>query len=129
MITALSIEPAPTMGPTSFNGVVVGRSEATFSTVLSRASAGGDREVVRQAAAQLVASTCIMPVLQSMHDSPFLKPPFAPGFAEKRFQPLLDQQVADRLTSAARFPLIEVIVDRLMGPEKPPPEASPGSTP
>ncbi len=129
MITAPSIEPAPTTGPTSFNAIVAGRGAAGFSTVLSRASAGGDREVVRRAAAQLVASTFIMPVLQSMHDSPFLKPPFAPGFAEKRFQPLLDQQFADRLTSAARFPLIDVIVDRLMGPEKPPPHASQGSTP
>ena len=129
MITSLSIEPPPTAGPTSVDAVVVGRNEAVFSTVLSRASEGGDREVVRRAAAQLVASTFIMPILQSMHDSPFLKPPFAPGFAEKRFQPLLDQQVADRLTSAARFPLIDIIVDWLMGPEKAPPETTPGSTP
>ncbi len=113
MITAPSIEPAPTMGPTSFNAVVVGRNEAVFSNVLNQASASGDREIVRHAAAQLVASTFIMPILQSMHDSPFLKPPFAPGFAEKQFQPLLDQQVADRL----------------MGPEKDSPEPTPGSTP
>ena len=129
MITAASIEPAPLTGPTSFNAIVVGRGGAGFSAVLGRASADGDREIVRQAAAQLVASTFIMPVLQSMHDSPFLKPPFAPGFAEKQFQPLLDQQVADRLTSAARFPLIDVIVDRLMGPENPTPHSSRGSTP
>lgn len=128
MITGLSIDTAPSTGPTSFNAVVVGRSEAAFPAALGRASATRDREIVRQAAAQLVASTFIMPVLQSMHDSPFLKPPFAPGFAEKQFQPLLDQQVADRLTSAARFPLIDLITDRLMGPEKPP-VATPESTP
>ena len=124
MITAPSIDPAPTAGPTSFDSVVVGRGEAAFTSILGSASATQDRETVRQAAAQLVSSTFIMPVLQSMHDSPFLKPPFAPSYAEKRFQPLLDQQVADRLTSAARFPLIDVITDRLMGPEKPP-EATP----
>ena len=128
MITASSIEPVLTTGPTSFNAIVAGRGGAAFSTVLGRASASGDREIVRQAAAQLVASTFIMPVLKSMHDSPFVKPPFAPGFAEKQFQPLLDQQVADRLTSAARFPLIDVIVDRLMGPEKLPPETTTGSS-
>ena len=129
MITSLSIEPPPTAGPTSFDAVVVGRNEAVFSTVLSRASEGGDREVVRRAAAQLVASTFIMPIRQSRHDSPFLTPPFAPGLSEKGVQPPLDQQVADRLTSAARFPLIDIIVDWLMGPEKAPPETTPGSTP
>ncbi len=128
MITAPFIESAPSAGPTSFDSVVVGRREAVFSTLLDHASETQDREAVRQAAAQLVASTFIMPILQSMHDSPFVKPPFAPGFAEKQFQPLLDQQVADRLTSAARFPLIDVITDRLMGPEKPA-NAIPGSTP
>ena len=120
MNTGFSIETAPSTGPTSFNAIVAGRGGAGFAAVLGRTSASQDREIVRQAAAQLVASTFIMPVLQSMHDSPFLKPPFAPGFAEKQFQPLLDQQVADRLTSAARFPLIDLITDRLMGPEKPP---------
>ncbi len=119
MSTGLSIETAPSTGPTSFNAIVAGRGGTGFAAAMGRASASQDREIVRQAAAQLVASTFIMPVLQSMHDSPFLKPPFAPGFAEKQFQPLLDQQVADRLTSAARFPLIDVITDRLMGPEKP----------
>ncbi len=120
MNTGFSIETAPSTGPTSFNAIVAGRGGKGFAALLGRASASQDREIVRQAAAQLVASTFIMPVLQSMHDSPFLKPPFAPGFAEKQFQPLLDQQVADRLTSAARFPLIDLITDRLMGPEKPP---------
>ena len=128
MITTPFIDSAPSAGPTSFDAVVAGRGGVGFSTLLDHASETQDRETVRQAAAQLVASTFIMPILQSMHDSPFLKPPFAPGFAEKRFQPLLDQQVADRLTSAARFPLIDVITDRLMGPEKPP-NANPGSTP
>ncbi len=128
MITAPYIESAPSSGPTSFNAIVAGRGGVGFSSILDHASETQDREVVRQAAAQLVASTFIMPILQSMHDSPFVKPPFAPGFAEKQFQPLLDQQVADRLTSAARFPLIDVITDRLMGPEKPP-KAIPGGTP
>jgi len=124
-----SIDPPVFTGPTSFEAIVAGRGNGTFNDVLGKAAKDQDREAVRQAAAQLVSSTFIMPVLQSMHDSPFLEPPFAPSYAEKRFQPLLDQQVADRLTSAARFPLIDVIVDRLMGPEKAPPETTPGSTP
>ncbi len=119
MITIASIEPPVSTGPTSFEAIVAGRGNRTFNAVLSKAAQDQDREAVRQAAAQLVSSTFIMPVLRAMHDSPFLEPPFAPGYAEKRFQPLLDQQVADRLTTAARFPLIDVIVERLMGPARP----------
>ncbi len=119
MIGIASIEPPVYTGPTSFEAIVAGRGNRTFNAVLNKAAQDQDREAVRQAAAQLVSSTFIMPVLQAMHDSPFLEPPFAPGYAEKRFQPLLDQQVADRLTNAARFPLIDVIVERLMGPARP----------
>ena len=118
MIDASHIVSVPSMDPASLGTVLTGRSADAFSAVLTRAAGGQQREVVREAAAQLVSSTFIMPVLQSMHDSPFLKPPFAPGYAEKRFQPLLDQYVADRLTSAARFPLIDVITDRIMGSEE-----------
>ncbi len=117
MIDASHIPPMPPTNPASLAAVLAGRSADAFSTVLNRAAGGQEREVVRHAAAQLVSSTFIMPVLQMMHDSPFLEPPFAPGYAEKRFQPLLDQHVADRLTNAARFPLIDVITDRLMGSE------------
>ncbi len=98
----------PTGGP---------RSGESFSRVLGELTTGDDRAVVRKAAGQLVSSTFIMPLLRSLHESPFVASPFAPGFAEQRFQPLLDQQVADRITSAADFPLIDVITDRLLGPD------------
>ena len=38
--------------------------------------------------------------------------PFAPNISEKRFGPLMDQHIADRITKAANFPLVDVIVDR-----------------
>ena len=119
MIDLASIESPVFTGPTSFEAIVAGRGNGTFNAVLGKAAQDEDREAVREAASQLVSTTFIMPVLKAMHDSPFLEPPFAPGYAEKRFQPLLDQQVADRLTHAARFPLIDVIVERLMGPAPP----------
>ena len=119
MIDIASIEPPVTTGPTSFEAIVAGRGNRAFNAVLNKAAQDQDREAVRQAAAQLVSTTFIMPVLKAMHDSPFLEAPFAPGYAEKRFQPLLDQQVADRLTNAAQFPLIDIIVERLMGPHRP----------
>ena len=78
------------------------------------------REMAREAATQLVSAALILPVLESMRDSPMLRPPFAPGFAEKRFAPLLDQQIADRITGASNFSLVDQIVDRLLGPIAPP---------
>ncbi len=78
------------------------------------------REMAREAATQLVAAALIMPVLESLRDSPMLRPPFAPGFAEKRFAPLLDQQIADRIAGAGNFSLVDQIVDRLLGPITPP---------
>ena len=104
----------------------VGRSDAAFAQVLQQAAPGRDREVARDAVTQLVSSVFVMPVLASMHDSPFLDPPFAPSFAQKQFQPLLDRHLADRLTGSANFPLVDVVVDRLLGPEPPSP---PGATP
>ncbi len=116
MIGVPSIESPALTGPTSFEAIVAGRGNDVFRAVLNKAAQDQDRETVRQAAAQLVSSTFVMPVLQASHEGMSLKPPFAPTYAEKQFQPLLDQQVADRLTSAARFPLIDIIVERLMGP-------------
>ncbi len=68
----------------------------------------------REAAEQFVGSAFIMPILQSLRESPFLDGgPLAPGPAEKRFGPLLDQAVADGITKRANFPLIDLVLDRL----------------
>ena len=92
-----------------------------FAQLLQQATGGQTRrEIAREAATQLVAAALIMPVLESMRDSPMLRPPFAPGLAEKRFAPLLDQQIADRIAGAANFSLVDQIVDRLLGPITPP---------
>lgn len=89
------------------------RTGESFAAVLSQAA--GDWAAGREAASQLVSSAFILPVLAALRESQFLEPPFAPTFAERRFQPLLDQQIADRITSAANFPLVDAIVDRYLG--------------
>lgn len=94
----------------------VRRGGQRFSQILHQAAQQNDRAVARDAATRLVSSVFIMPVLAALHDSPFVKPPFAPSFAEKQFRPLLDQHIADRITGASSFPLVDVIVDRLLGP-------------
>ena len=96
-----------------------------FTLALQEATHATDRAVVREAATQLVSSAFIMPVLAAMRESPFVEPPFAPTFAEKQFAPLLDQQVADEITGAANFSLVDVIVERLIGPDDRPPPPPP----
>jgi hypothetical protein len=69
---------------------------------------------LRDAAAQLVADALVVPGLSSLHESP-LRPatgPFATSSVEKRFAPLLQAELADRITKAAKFNLIDTIVDR-----------------
>ena len=73
-----------------------------------------DRQMARAAAARLVASAFIQPVLSSLRERPFAAPPFEPGPMEKRFGLMLDWQIADRITEAANFPLVDAVADRLM---------------
>lgn len=116
VVTAMPVGRAP----------LPGRPEGAFAQVLAQAERGRDRAAARDAATRLVSSAFVMPVLASMHDSPFLEPPFAPTFAQKQFQPLLDRHLADRITGGANFPLVDVIVDRLLGPG---PSPGPGGRP
>lgn len=86
----------------------------TFQQALLNASAGERREATEAAARQLVGSALIMPVLASMHEGTFMPEdgPFAPGTVEKRFAPMLDQYMADRITNASNFDLVRMIADR-----------------
>jgi Rod binding domain-containing protein len=88
-----------------------------FQQLVESAKAPGAEsrhDTARTAAAQLVSSAFVLPVLEAMREDPLGSDsgPFAPGAAEKRFGPLLDQQFADRITSASNFPLIDAIVSR-----------------
>jgi hypothetical protein len=73
-----------------------------------------DRQTARAAAGRLVASAFIQPVLSSLRERSFAAPPFEPGPMEKRFGLMLDWQIADRITEAANFPLVDAVADRLM---------------
>ena len=98
-------------------------SGASFVQALQQAAEAQGRPAAREAATQLVASALLVPVLDAMYERPRAEPPFAPTAAEKRFAPLLSQHLADRIIGAANFPLVDVILDRLLGPEAPAPQA------
>lgn len=110
-----AIAPASMLSPGSAAAGSLSGTGEQFSQALRAAEKDRDREALRESAGQLVSSAFIVPVLNALRESPFLEEPFAPTFAEKRFAPLLDQQIADRIVSAANFPLVDVIVDRLLG--------------
>lgn len=61
----------------------------------------------RDAAEQLVAKVLVEPILKQMRESNHAAPPFAPTDGEKQFQSMLDAKLAHRITSAARFPLVD----------------------
>lgn len=87
----------------------------SFERLLQGAAKSNDVDAVRKAATEFVATAFIRPVLSQLREST-LRPkngPFAENAAEKRFGPLLDERLADQITKAARFPLIDTIVDRV----------------
>jgi Rod binding domain-containing protein len=93
------------------------RRGENFAQELVRETASGDRQQLRGAAEQLVASSFIQPILAQLRESPFAAGPFAPGLTERQFTPLLDQHLADRIVRGANLPLVDVIVERLAGPQ------------
>ena len=95
--------------------------QGDFAGVLRGVRGAEERQAARAAAGQLVASTFILPVLAELREDSFLTGPFAPDFGERQFQPLLDQQIADQVTRGANLPLVDVIVNQLLGAEAAPP--------
>lgn len=66
----------------------------------------------REAAKGLVASAFIVPMLAEIRESSRAVGPFAPTLAEKRFGPILDQQIADQVMQNSNFRIVDAIVDR-----------------
>jgi hypothetical protein len=72
-------------------------------------------ERAQRGAEQLVAATFIVPILQQLRESSTAEAPFGPGMYEKRLGPMLDAQIADRIVSAQRLPIVEAVRDRMLG--------------
>ena len=98
---------------------IANMNDGSFYKALANATAGERREAAESAAKQLVSSALVMPVLASMREGTFnTDGPFAPGMVEQRFAPMLDQHLADRITGASNFNLVNEIVERYLGPEE-----------
>jgi len=117
MMTPLAAISMPTLSPVDHHGAAA--TLQPFSSVLqstiSASDDAGRAEDAQVAAQQLLSSALILPILSSLRDSPFLEDgPFAPGIAEERFMPMLDQEFADRIAKSSSFTLDELIMDRLV---------------
>lgn len=114
-IAPLSPIDVPTGSRGSAPAAAPGRSPEAFRQILDRLAGAAEPApgVLREAAEQFVSSAFLVPILNSLQESPFGEGPFAPGIGEKRFAPLLNTHLADRVTSAAGFGLVESIMERL----------------
>jgi Rod binding domain-containing protein len=72
-----------------------------------------EAEPAKEVAQKLVSLAFIEPVLAKLRETNQAAGPFAPSNAERRFGPLFDQHLADRITSSANFPLVESLRDHL----------------
>jgi Rod binding domain-containing protein len=92
-------------------------SQHTFLSVLGRAAnrtAGTPEAQARDAAQQFVSTTLVQPLLKQLREMENAAPPFAAGPGEKQFRALMDAEVAQNITSASHFPLIDRVARQLL---------------
>lgn len=89
----------------------LGRKQSQFSRLLTgeRAKAVSEDEATRTAR-DLVAVSLVQPLLKEWRESEQSPPPFGPGQAEKQFRAMQDSNLAQELTRAQHFPLVERLV-------------------
>lgn len=80
-------------------------------------------ERARTSAQQLVATGFLQPLLAQARATSIAEGPFAPGDGERRFGPLLDRILADSVTRASNFKLVDAVEGRLLAPTPVRPQA------
>lgn len=99
-------------------GASAARAEVDFGRVLAgvgeRQATATPEQAARRSAEEFVASTLIVPVLKALREQNSAAPPFAPGAGEQLFGPLLDEEIAVRISRAERFPLVERLARDLL---------------
>lgn len=96
-------------------------SQADFASIIGRGRGAelSPEERARQGAEQLVAVSLVQPILQQMRHSPWAAAPFAPNQAERTFRGMLDAQLAQRLVSQGRWPLVDAVARRVLRQDQP----------
>ncbi|MFG0328742.1 MAG: hypothetical protein ACF8PN_02480 [Phycisphaerales bacterium] len=79
-------------------------------------SSSNDRyETVRRAAEELVATAFVQPMFKMMREDPLRSDLLPVSAGEKSFGPLLDAELAKRITRSARFDLVDSVARDLLG--------------
>ena len=81
----------------------------SFEEVLEEKRDGDVRQTIREESRKLVAEAFIAPLLEQIREQNNAAAPFGPTDGEKRFGPLIDQAVADRMTHPDRFPMVKAV--------------------
>jgi Rod binding domain-containing protein len=117
MTAAAAIHLDPAARPLAPPALHPPRDEAgrdRFASTLAAAGARLDREAMLHDAAQkLVSTALVQPLFRAMEKPSFgTEGPLMPGTGERRFMPLLHQHLADRITQAGSFPLVDAVIDQ-----------------
>lgn len=90
----------------------LGRPTKEFDEVLATERG----RLAREAATQFVADAFVVPALAMMRDGPFAPEdgPFATTTTERRFGPMFDSLMADRIVQSTRWPLVDSVAKRLL---------------
>jgi hypothetical protein len=101
-------------GISAMSGVMsANRSILSPDPRLAAAARGGDpRGLALEAARTLVAEGLVKPIFAQMREGEMAGAMFKPGVAEKRFRPMLDGMLADRVVATKDFPVVGAVADR-----------------
>jgi hypothetical protein len=81
-------------------------------SLAKRAREGDTRGLAVEAARTLVAEAFVKPVFAQLRDGGFAADGFKPGTGEKRFRPMLDAALADKVVESSNFTLVDRVADR-----------------
>ncbi|MFM7051923.1 MAG: hypothetical protein ACKOYN_07315 [Planctomycetota bacterium] len=76
------------------------------------ARTGDARGLALEAAKTLVTEAFVKPVFAQMREGGFAAGPFKAGTGEKRFRPLFDAALAEKVVEGSNFAIVERVADR-----------------
>lgn len=93
-------------------GTNVASMLAPDARLAREARAGDPRALAREAAKTLVTEAFVKPVFAALRDGSLAADGFKPGTAERRFRPLLDAALADKVVEGSGFGLVDTVAKR-----------------
>ncbi len=113
----------PLLSPDAMPSRTGGALRDSFAAALMQAQGAArseqsqDEQTARASAQQLVASTFLLPLLQTARQDPFRTEMFHGGFGEDAFGAQLDTQLADRMASGPAFKgLVDAVYRQIARP-------------